>query len=225
MKLPLNWLSDYVDISGVTVEELKNKLFSCGFEVEEVIENGKEISGVVVGEVLECEAIPDTHLHVCKVDCGAHGVFQICCGANNVKVGIKAPCALIGATVYETGKNHDEIVGVMKIKAGKLRGEESNGMLCAGVEIGVTEEMYKGASYDGLLILDNSCENGADVKPIVGLGEVVFDIGVTANRPDCQSILGLAREVAAVLNKPLKMHALILIKLSIEKAHLKHHLL
>ena len=78
-------------------------------------------------------------------------------------------------------------------------------MLCAGVEIGVTEEMYKGASYDGLLILDNSCENGADVKPIVGLGEVVFDIGVTANRPDCQSILGLAREVSAVLNKPLKM--------------------
>ena len=103
MKLPLNWLNDYVDISDVTVEELKNKLFSCGFEVEEVIENGKEISGVVVGEVLECEAIPDSHLHVCKVDCGAHGVFQICCGANNVKVGIKAPCALIGATVYETG--------------------------------------------------------------------------------------------------------------------------
>lgn len=205
MKLPLNWLNDYVDISDVSVETLKNKLFSCGFEVEEVIENGKEISGVVVGEVIECEAIPDTHLHVCKVDCGSHGVFQICCGADNVKVGIKAPCALIGATVYETGKNHDEILGVMKIKAGKLRGVESNGMLCAGVEIGVTEEMYKGASYDGLLILDNSVQNGADIKPIVGLDEVIFDIGVTANRPDCNSILGLAREVAAVLNKDLKM--------------------
>ena len=205
MKLPLYWLNDYVDISGVSVEELKNKLFSCGFEVEEVIENGKDISGVVVGEVLTCEAIPDTHLHLCNVDCGSHGVFQICCGADNVKVGIKAPVALVGATVYATGKDHKTIEGVMTIKAGKLRGYDSFGMLCAGGEIGVTEEMYKGASYDGLLILDSSCKNGEDVKSIVGLDEVIFDIGVTANRPDCHSILGLAREVSAVLNRPLKM--------------------
>ena len=205
MKLPLYWLNDYVDISDISVEELKNKLFSCGFEVEEVIENGKDISGVVVGEVLTCEAIPDTHLHLCTVDCGKHGVFQICCGADNVKVGIKAPVALVGATVYAPGKDHVTIEGVMTIKAGKLRGYDSFGMLCAGGEIGVTEEMYKGASYDGLLILDGSLENGADIKPIVGLDEVIFDIGVTANRPDCHSILGLAREVSAVLNRPLKM--------------------
>ncbi len=205
MKLPLYWLNDYVDISDVSVEELKNKLFSCGFEVEEVIENGKDISGVVVGEVISCEAIPETHLHLCMVDCGKHGTFQICCGADNVKVGIKAPVALVGATVYATAKDHVTIEGVMTIKAGKLRGYDSFGMLCAGGEIGVTEEMYKGASYDGLLILDNSLKNGEDVKPIVGLDEVIFDIGVTANRPDCQSILGLAREVSAVLNKPLKM--------------------
>ena len=205
MKLPLYWLNDYVDISDISVEDLKNKLFSCGFEVEEVIENGKDISNVVVGEVLTCEAIPDTHLHLCTVDCGMHGTHQICCGADNVEVGIKAPVALVGATVYATAKDHVTIEGVMTIKAGKLRGYDSFGMLCAGGEIGVTEEMYKGASYDGLLILDNSCENGADIKPIVGLDEVIFDIGVTANRPDCHSILGLAREVAAVLNKPLKM--------------------
>ena len=205
MKLPLDWLNDYVDISGVSVSELESKLFSCGFEVEEVIEYGKEISGVVVGEVLECEAIEGTHLHLCKVDCGKHGVFQICCGADNVKVGIKAPCALIGATVYATGSDHKTIEGVMTIKAGKLRGYDSFGMLCAGGEIGVTEDMYKGASYDGLLILDSSLENGLDIKPIVGLGEIIFDIGVTANRPDCQSILGLAREVSAVLGRPLKM--------------------
>ena len=224
MKLPLYWLNDYVDISDISVEELKNKLFSCGFEVEEVIENGKDISGVVVGEVLTCEAIPDTHLHLCTVDCGKHGVFQICCGADNVKVGIKAPVALVGATVYATGKDHVTIEGVMTIKAGKLRGYDSFGMLCAGGEIGVTEEMYKGASYDGLLILDGSLENGADIKPIVGLDEVIFDIGVTANRPDCHSILGLAREVSAVLNRPLKMPNLayntaninILDKLSVE---------
>ncbi len=205
MKLPLEWLNDYVDLTDVSVLELQNKLFSCGFEVEEVIEYGKEISKVVVGEVLECEGIEGTHLHLCKVDCGEHGVFQICCGADNVKVGIKAPCALIGATVYATGSDHKTIEGVMTIKAGKLRGYDSFGMLCAGGEIGVTEDMYKGASYDGLLILDNNCKNGEDVKKIVGLGEIIFDINVTANRPDCQSILGLAREVSAILNRPLKM--------------------
>ncbi len=205
MKLPLKWLNDYVDISDISVSDLQAKLFSCGFEVEEVIEIGKDITNVVVGEVLTCEGIEGTHLHLCTVDCGKHGVLQICCGADNVKVGIKAPCALVGATVLATGKDHKTVEGVMSIKAGKLRGYDSFGMLCAGAEIGVTEEMYKGASYDGLLILDNSYENGTDVKPLVGLDSVVFDIGVTANRPDCQSILGLAREVAAVLNKPLKM--------------------
>ena len=205
MKLPLFWLNDYVDISDISSSELAEKLFSCGLEVEEIIEIGKDITNVVVGEVVECQPIPDTHLHVCKVDCGKHGILDICCGADNVKVGIKAPCALVGATVYATGSDHKTIEGVMKIKAGKLRGYDSFGMLCAGGEIGVTEDMYKGASYDGLLILDSACENGSDIKPIVGLDEVVFDINVTANRPDCQSILGLAREVSAVLGKPLKM--------------------
>lgn len=205
MKLPLKWLNDYVDISDISVSELQAKLFSCGFEVEEVIEVGKDIKNVVVGEVISCEGIEGTHLHLCSVDCGKHGVFQICCGADNVKVGIKAPCALVGATVLATASDHKTVEGVMTIKAGKLRGYDSFGMLCAGAEIGVTEEMYKGASYDGLLILDNSFENGLDVKPLVGLDSVIFDIGVTANRPDCQSILGLAREVSAVLNKPLKM--------------------
>ena len=205
MRLPLEWLNDYVDISDISVAELQAKLFSCGFEVEEVIEVGKDISNVVVGEVISCEDIEGTHLHLCKVNCGKHGEFQICCGADNVKTGVKVPCALVGATVLATGSDHKTIEGVMTIKAGKLRGYDSFGMLCSGLEIGVTEEMYKGASYDGLLILDNSLENGIDVKPIVGLDSVIFDIGVTANRPDCQSILGLAREVAAVLNKPLKM--------------------
>lgn len=208
MKLPLFWLNDYVDISDISAKELEEKLFSSGFEVEEVIENGKEISKVVVGEVIECEAIPETHLHKCMVDCGKYGVLQICCGADNVKVGIKAPCALIGATVYDVDRKTNEVKGTFTIKAGKLRGYDSNGMLCSGLEIGVSEEMYQGAGYDGLLILDSSVENGQDIKPIVGLGDIIFDIGVTANRPDCQSILGLAREVSAILNRPLKMPSL-----------------
>ena len=203
MKAPLSWLKDYVDID-VTAEELQTKLFSCGFEVEELIDLGKDISGVVVGEVIECEPLEGTHLSVCKVDCGNKGIFQICCGADNVKKGIKAPCALVGATVYSTAKDHVTIEGVMTIKKGKLRGIESEGMLCSGIELGLNEDLYEGAGYCGLLLLPSDSINGEDVKPIVGLDDYIFDIGVTANRPDCQSILGIAREVAAVLGKKLK---------------------
>lgn len=207
MLVPLSWLKDYVDID-VTPKELEEKLFSCGFEVEELIEVGKEISKVVVGLVEECEPIPDTHLHVCKVNAGEHGTFQVCCGADNVCAGGKFPLALVGATVFMTAKDHKTVEGTMTIKKGKLRGYESEGMLCSGVELGVTEGMFKGAGYNGLLVLPQDAEIGADVKPILGLDDYIFDISITANRPDCQSIVGIAREVAAVLNKEFKMPAL-----------------
>lgn len=203
MLLPLSWLKDYVDID-VSAEQLQKKLFGCGFEVEELIDLGKDISGVYVGEVIECEPVEGTHLHVCKVDCGQFGVKQICCGADNVAKGIKAPVALPGATVYATAKDHVTVEGVVTIKKGKLRGIESEGMLCSGVEIGVNGDMFDGGDYCGLLLLPSSFENGADVKPLLGLDDYVFDIGLTANRPDCQSIVGMAREVAAVLGKPMK---------------------
>ncbi len=203
MKLPLSWLKDYVDIDCSAVE-LQKKLFGCGFEVEELIEIGKDVSGVVVGEVIECEPVEGTHLHACKVDCGKAGVKQICCGADNVAKGIKAPVALVGATVYATAKDHVTIEGVTTIKKGKLRGIDSEGMLCSGAEIGVNGDMFEGGDYCGLLLLPASFENGADVKPLLGLDDYIFDIAVTANRPDCQSVLGMAREVAAVLGKPLK---------------------
>lgn len=203
MITPLSWLKDYVDID-VTPQELEEKLFSCGFEVEELYEVGKDISKVVVGLVLECDPIPDTHLHVCKVDCGEHGQFQICCGADNVVAGGKFPTALVGATVYATAKDHKTVEGVMTIGKGKLRGYESFGMLCSGVELGVSEDMYPGAGYNGLLVLPEDAPVGADVKPILGLDDWIFDIAITANRPDCQSIVGIAREVAAVLEKEFK---------------------
>jgi len=203
MLLPLSWLKDYVDVD-VTAEELQKKLFDCGFEVEELKYIGADISGVVVGEVIECEPVEGTHLHVCKVDCGERGMFQICCGADNVAVGIKAPTALCGATVYATGKDHVTVEGVMTIKKGKLRGIESDGMLCSGVEIGVNGDMFDGGDYCGLLLLPKEFKNGEDIKPLVGLDDYVFDIAVTANRPDCQSVLGMAREVAAILGKKLK---------------------
>lgn len=203
MKAPLSWLKDYVDID-VTAEQLKDKLFSCGFEVEELIDIGKDISGVVVGEVTDCQPIEGTHLSKCKVDCGSKGIFQICCGADNVKTGIKAPCALVGATVYATGKDHVTVEGVVTIKKGKLRGVESEGMLCSGAELGVNGDMFEGGDYCGLLLLPPDSKNGEDVKPILGLDDYIFDIAVTANRPDCQSIYGIAREIAALLGKQIK---------------------
>ena len=207
MLAPLSWLKEYVDID-VTPQELEDKLFSCGFEVEERYEVGKDISNVVVGLVKTCEAIPDTHLHLCQVDAGEHGVLQICCGADNVQAGGKYPLALIGATVYATAKDHVTVEGVMTIGQGKLRGYDSFGMLCSGVELGLNEDLYPGAGYNGLLVLPEDAEVGADVKPILGLDDQIYDIAITANRPDCQSIYGIAREVAAVLGKELKAPSL-----------------
>lgn len=207
MLVPLSWLKDYVEID-CTPLELQDKLFSCGFEVEELTQVGSDISNVVVGLVEECEPIPDTHLSLCKVNAGDHGTFQICCGADNVHAGGKYPLALIGATVYATAKDHKTVEGVMEIKQGKLRGYDSFGMLCSGTELGLDENLYPGAGYNGLLVLPEEAVCGEDVKPLLGLDDWLFDIAITANRPDCQSIFGIAREVAAVLGKELKQPAL-----------------
>lgn len=217
MLAPLSWLKDYVEID-VTPKELEEKLFSCGFEVEELTEVGKDISNVVVGLVEQCEPIPDTHLNLCQVNAGAHGTFQICCGADNVKAGGKYPLALIGATVYATAKDHVTIEGIMEIKQGKLRGYDSYGMLCSGTELGLTEDLYPGAGYNGLLVLPEDAETGADVKPLLGMDDWIYDIAITANRPDCQSIYGIAREVAAVLGKECKAPALDFTETEVTKA-------
>lgn len=216
MLVPLSWLKDYVEID-VTPQELEEKLFSCGFEVEELHEVGEAVSNVVVGLVETCEAIPDTHLHVCRVNAGVHGVFQVCCGADNVQAGGKYPLALVGASVYMTAKDHKTVEGIMTIKKGKLRGYESEGMLCSGVELGVSGNMFPGAGYNGLLVLPADCEPGVDVKPILGLDDWIFDISITANRPDCQSIVGIAREVAAVLNREFKMPAMDYVETEVQK--------
>ena len=198
MKAPFSWLKDYVDIN-VTAEELQEKLFSCGFEVEELNYLGKDVTGVVAGRVLSTEKHPDAdRLTVCKVDCGKYGVKQICTAATNVYAGAKVPCALDGATVL-----HES--GIQKIKSGKLRGVASEGMFCSGEELGINDDFYEGAEFNGILILDDGAKEGEDIRPIVGIDDYLFDISVTANRPDCQSILGIAREISVVLKTPLKM--------------------
>ncbi|MBQ8229642.1 MAG: phenylalanine--tRNA ligase subunit beta [Clostridia bacterium] len=208
MKAPLSWLKDYVDID-VSAQELAEKLFSCGFEVEELVYLGEKINRVVVGEVKALTPHPDSdHMQICVVDCGEEygRDLQIVTGAPNVYVGMKTPCALDGSTVVESNpamleKNPD---GIKKIKKGKLRGVESFGMLCSGEELGINDDFYPGAEVNGLLDLEKSAPVGEDIKKIVGLDDWIFDISITANRPDCQCILGIAREVAAVLKKPFK---------------------
>ena len=208
MKAPFSWLKDYVDID-VSAQELAEKLFSCGFEVEELSYLGEKISRVVVGQVKALTPHPDSdHMQICVVDCGEeYGTdLQIVTGAPNVYVGMKTPCALDGSTVVESNpavleKNPD---AVKKIKKGKLRGVESFGMLCSGEELGINDDFYPGAEVDGLLDLAQDTPIGEDIKKVVGLDDWIFDISITANRPDCQCIYGIAREVAAVLKKPLK---------------------
>lgn len=196
MLLPISWLKEFVDLEDTTIETLENRLFESGFEVEEVNYLGKEIDSCVVGEIKSITKHPDSdHLQICILDCGEFGnEIQIVTGAQNVFVGAKVPAALHGAS----------LAGGIKIKNGKLRGVASNGMLCSGGELGITEDFFPNAGVDGILILPESTPIGVDIKKVVGLDDWVFDISITANRPDCESILGMAREVAAILNKKVR---------------------
>ena len=196
MLLPLSWLNEYVDTTTIPVEELQARLFSSGFEVEEVIYPGAEVSGCVVGKITEITQHPGADkLFICQVDCGEAGQLQIVTGAKNVEAGHYVPVALDGAT----------LCGGVNIKSGQLRGEASQGMLCSGEELGIDDDWYDGAGVDGILIFGPEVTApGVDVKALLGLDDCVLDISVTSNRPDCQCVYGMAREVAAAFALPLR---------------------
>lgn len=194
MKVPYSWLKEFVDVD-ITPAELGDKLVSVGFEIEEVIDLRDEIQNVVCCKVVGMERHKDSdHLWVCQVDNGTE-LIQIVTGAQNVKVNDIVPVALDGA-VLPGGKT---------IKTGALRGVVSEGMMCSGGELGLTESDFVGAGINGILILPEDTELGADINDVIGNTETVLDVAVTANRPDCNSILGIAREVAAVTGKKLRM--------------------
>ena len=190
MKLPINWLKEYAAIGNASPEEIAEALLRVGFEVEEIIYAGAEIENVVVAKVIDCKPHTNSdHLHVCMVDNGKE-ILQIVCGAPNVHTGDVVPCALSGA----------KLPGGIMIKPGELRGVMSYGMLCSGKELGVDDTIIEGEEVDGLLQLPKDTPLGTDIRKIIGLDEYVLDVSVTANRPDCQSIIGLAREVAASMD-------------------------
>ena len=196
MDLPMSWLSDYTDISGVTPKEYSDKMTMSGSKVEGVTNLGAEIDKVVVGKVLTCEMHPDSdHLHICTVDVGESEPIGIVCGAPNVAAGQKVPVALNGAT----------LPGGIKIKKGKLRGVVSNGMICSHDELGIETSRLGYEPEYGILVLSDDAEIGSDVKELFGLNENVVEFEITSNRPDCFSIIGLARETAATFKKPFNV--------------------
>lgn len=186
MKVPMKWIKEYADIP-VSAEEYQNKMIMIGNGVEGYEVQGAEVENVVVGRVLTCEMHPDSdHLHVTTVDVGEEEPLQIVCGAPNCEAGILVPVAKIGA----------RLPGGVKIKKGKLRGVASEGMLCGGDELGVPVEVYPHVGEAGLLIFHEDYPVGSDVKPILGMDDTVMDFEVLANRPDCLSVWGIARETA-----------------------------
>lgn len=190
MNLPMSWLNDYMDID-VTPKEYSDRMTMSGSKVEGFENMGENVQNVVAGKVLTCEDHPDSdHLHVCTVDAGTGEILQIVCGAPNVKAGIIVPTALVGATLPDG-----------KIKKGKLRGVESCGMLCSHDELGITEDMLGFTPEYGILILPDDTPVGKDIKDIFGMNETVVEFEITSNRPDCFSIIGLARETAATFDK------------------------
>ncbi len=194
MKALLSWIKDFVEVD-VDIDTLCQKLVGIGFEVEEVTYLGENIENVVTGQILKIEKHPDADkLVVCQINVGDE-VLQIVTGANNIKEGDIVPVA----------KHGSKLPNGVNIKKGKLRGVESNGMLCSGEELCITDDNYPGAEVYGILILDKNTPIGVDIKPVIGVDDYVLDIGITSNRPDCQSILGLSREVAVALGKMIKM--------------------
>ena len=191
MNLPMSWLNDYMDID-VEPKAYAERLTMTGSKVESWESAGDEIENVVAGKVLTCVPHPDSdHLSVCTVDAGTGEELQIVCGAPNVKAGIIVPTALNGA----------KLPGGFKIKKTKMRGVESNGMLCSHDELGISEDALGYTPEYGILILPDDTPVGKDIKDIFGLNETVVEFEITSNRPDCFSIIGLARETAASFDK------------------------
>ena len=194
MKVLYSWLKEYVDID-ISPKELEEKLFSVGFEVEGVEYLGENLENVVVGQITAMEHYEGTHLQICHVDCGEKGNDHlILTGASNVFVGAKVPAALIGA----------KLPCGLDIQPRKMVGMMSYGMLCSGEEMKLNAEWYPGADVNGIMILAEDAPLGMEMRDYLELDDYLFDISITANRPDCQSVIGIAREVAAALNKPFK---------------------
>ncbi len=205
MKISLNWLKDFVDIDEIAKREncenkmqlatvLADKLTDVGFEVEEIIEVDKFLHHVVVGKIEKIEKHLDAErLFICQVNIGDRNV-QIITSATNVFEGALVPVSLDGAN----------LANGVQIKASKVRGVVSEGMFCSGEELGISDNFYDGASINGILIFKDNFVIGEPVAKALKLDDAALDVSITANRPDAMSVIGLAREIAAVYRLSIK---------------------
>ncbi len=200
MILSMNWLADYVDVSDISPKEFSDKMTLTGSKVESFESSADDITGVVVGRILDVKPHSNSdHLVICSVDAGGEAPLQIVTGAPNVSAGDVVPVATDGS----------RLPGGIKIKKGKLRGEVSEGMLCSIGELGLTAHDMPGAIEDGILIL-NDCGLadagiGSDIRDVLLLRDTAVEFEITSNRPDCLSVIGLARESAVTFDRKLKL--------------------
>ena len=188
MLISLNWLKQYIDLDGIEINEMENALTMIGQEVEKIEVLGENLENVVTAQIIEKEMHPDSdHLTICKVDNGKE-ILQIVCGAPNHKAGDKVVLAQVGA----------KLAPDFVIKKGKIRGVESNGMLCS------EEELNIGKDSDGIMILPEDTPVGVPMKEYLGINDTVFELEITPNRPDCLSHIGIARELGVYYNKEVK---------------------
>ncbi len=202
MKVTLNWLKQYVDFNW-SPEELTERLTMLGLEVEGVQKISGAFDGIVVAQVVSRDKHPNADkLSLCRVNDGT-GERQIVCGAQNFKAGDKVPLILPGASLpLKAGEKEP-----FTIKVGKIRGVESHGMLCSHEELGIEPETIGLKKEDGLLILRDDAKVGQPFGEYLGRSgsDVVYDLEVTPNRPDLNSVIGIAREIAAVTGNELKI--------------------
>ncbi|MDZ5470740.1 phenylalanine--tRNA ligase subunit beta (plasmid) [Bacillus sp. 31A1R] len=196
MFVSYKWLQDYVDLSGITANELAEKITKSGIEVEGVDVLNEGMKGLVIGHVLEREQHPNADkLNKCLVDVGDEEPVQIICGAPNVDKGQKVVVAKVGAV----------LPGNFKIKKAKLRGEESNGMICSLQELGVESKLVAKEFSEGIFVFPNEVTVGEDALAVLNRDDQVLELGLTPNRSDCLSMLGVAYEVAAILGREVKL--------------------
>ena len=190
MLVSYKWLKELVDVT-VLSEELAEKMSTTGIEVEGVSSPAEGLSKIVVGEVISCEDVAETHLHVCQVNVGEEALRQIVCGAPNIRAGIKVMVALPGARIADN----------YKIKKGRIRGLESLGMICSLRELGISDSVVPKEFSDGIQILPEEAVPGDSVFPYLDLDDEIIELSITPNRADALSMRGVAYEVAAIYDK------------------------
>lgn len=195
MLVPVKWLKDYVDLEDISSKELADELTLSGSHVESIKSLGEDVENVVVGKIEKIEKHENADkLLVCTVDTGKE-ILTIVTGAKNIKEGDYVPVALVGA----------KLPGGIEIKKTNFRGIDSFGMLCSLKELGYEDNVIPKYQRDGILILDKEYQPGTDIKEVLGLHGEIIEFEITPNRPDCLSLIGMARETAATFNRKLEL--------------------